>query len=405
MRVLFLTQRLPYAPNRGDRLRAYHMMAALVPHAAIDLISLVHDAEEASHIAEVTTAASVRTVPTSLPYAAWRSAQVLLTGQPLTHALLDGPGMARAVDAALAAARPDVVFAYCSGMARFALEPPLSAFPLVLDFVDVDSAKWTALGESTSGPKGWVYRREARVLGRFEALAARRARASLVTTDRERDALLALAPEVRVEVIQNGVDLEAFLAPGPPGTSPAVVFCGVMNYAPNETAALWLAREVWPLVRVERPDARLTIVGASPTAAVSALAAAPGVSVTGSVPDVRPYLWEAAVAVAPLMTARGVQNKVLEAVAAGLPCVVTNVVAAGLPPEVMPACTVAGSAPDFARAIVRLLAAAPGDRRALAARATVAELGWRQRLAPLPGLLSAAASSDGARFQVREPPQ
>jgi sugar transferase (PEP-CTERM/EpsH1 system associated) len=395
MRVLFLTQRLPYAPNRGDRLRAYHMMAALAPHADIDLISLVHDAEEASHAGDITTAASVRAVPTSRPYAAWRSTRVLLTGQPLTHALLDAPGMARAIDAALSAARPDVVFAYCSGMARFALEAPLSDLPLVLDFVDVDSAKWTALGRTTRGPRGWVYRREARVLGRFEAVAARRARVSLVTTERERDALLALAPAVRVDVIQNGVDLAAFRAPGPPAATPSVVFCGVMNYAPNEAGALWLAREVWPLVLRERPDARLAVVGASPTAAVLALAALPGVTVTGSVPDVRPYLWAAAVAVAPLMTARGVQNKVLEAVAAGLPCVATGVVAAGLPPEVAPACAVADAAPHFARPILVLLAAAPEARRARAARAAVADLGWAERLATLPGLVAAAARPGG----------
>ena len=114
---------------------------------------------------------------------------------------------------------------------------------------------------------------------------------------------------------------------------------GVMNYAPNVEGAVWLAREVWPIVRSARPDARLTLIGASPSAEVVALASdRTGVVVTGTVPDVRPYLWRAAVAAAPLQIARGIQNKVLEAVAAGLPCVVTPQVAEGLPREVVPAC-------------------------------------------------------------------
>jgi sugar transferase (PEP-CTERM/EpsH1 system associated) len=398
MRVLFLTQRLPYAPNRGDRLRAYHMMAALAPHAAIDLISLVHDAEEASHAGEIATAAAVRAVPTSRVHAARRTGQVLLRDQPLTHALLDAPGMRRAIEAALAAATPDVVFAYCSGMARFALEPPLARLPLVLDFVDVDSAKWTALGATTGGPKGWVYRREARVLGRFEAEAARRARVSLVVTAREREALLALAPEVHVEVQENGVDVASFRAEGPPAGTPTVVFCGVMNYAPNEAGALWLGRHVWPIVTRQRPDARLAIVGASPTAAVSALARADGgITVTGSVPDVRPYLWQGAVSVAPLMTARGTQNKVLEAVAAGLPCVVTPAVAEGLPAEVAPAVRVADGPEGFAEAVLGLLAASPTERRALAGRAAMADLTWSRRLAAFPALVRGAAGTASAR--------
>jgi glycosyltransferase involved in cell wall biosynthesis len=194
------------------------------------------------------------------------------------------------------------------------------------------------------------------------------------------------------------VDVASFRAEDPPAGTPTVVFCGVMNYAPNEAGALWLGRHVWPLVTRQRPDARLVIVGASPTAAVSALARADGgITVTGSVPDVRPYLWQGAVSVAPLMTARGTQNKVLEAVAAGLPCVVTPAVAAGLPAEVAPAVRVADGAEGFADAVLGLLAASPAERRTLAARAAMAELTWDRRLAAFPALVSAAAGRTPAR--------
>jgi len=184
-----------------------------------------------------------------------------------------------------------------------------------------------------------------------------------------------------------------------------VMFCGVMNYRPNETAAIWLAREVWPLVRARRADARLILVGSDPTPAVKRLAVSDStVEVTGGVPDVRPYLWGSAVATAPLSAALGVQNKVLEAVAAGLPVVVTPIVMAGLPSEVAGACTVAATAPDFAASIVHLLECTPAERRAIAERADVAALSWTECLAPAVCLIEAAANgcsraiSDRARL-------
>jgi len=192
-------------------------------------------------------------------------------------------------------------------------------------------------------------------------------------------------------VIQNGVDAAALRPPDPPSPSQTVVFCGVMNYAPNEEGAVWFAREVWPLVRKVRPDARLELVGSFPTRRVHELVnAAAGIIVTGHVDDVRSHLWKAAVAAAPLQTARGVQNKVLEAVAAGLPAVVTPVVVDGIPPEVRPACVAADSAPAFADALSGLLSRSPRERRDLAARADVSSISWERRLAPVEAILTQA---------------
>src|SRR5204862_707554 len=129
---------------------------------------------------------------------------------------------------------------------------------------------------------------------------------------------------------------------------------GVFSYGPNEAGALWLIEQVWPLVLQREPQAHLTLVGTGPGATLKNRAARAEVEVTGTVPDVRPYLWRAAVAVAPLDTARGVQNKVLEAVAAGLPAVVTPAVYEGLPDTVRPACRVAADAGGFAEAIAQL---------------------------------------------------
>jgi polysaccharide biosynthesis protein PslH len=393
LRVLFLTHRLPYAPNRGDRIRAYHLIKVLRERADIDLISLAHSDEEASHAGDlqglVSSLAVVR-LPRIRNLA--RGALCLPGRRPLTHALLDSPEMPGLLARQVRDRRPDVVLAYCSGIAQFSMAPPLDRLPLVVDMVDVDSAKWQTMGEKARAPMNWIYARESRTLSRFEAELAHSAYASVVVNEKEARALAAIAPGARIEAVPSGVDVEHLKPPQPPEPSQDVVFCGVMNYPPNEEAAAWIASEVWPLVRARRADARLRLVGSSPTARVMRLASPEqGIDVTGQVPDVRQYLWEAAASVAPLLTARGIQNKVLEAAAAGLPVVVTPVVAEGLPAEVLPACTVAASPGEFAAAIVDYLDQSPEGRRAIAARAEFDALSWPQRLSPFANLLTAAA--------------
>jgi polysaccharide biosynthesis protein PslH len=207
----------------------------------------------------------------------------------------------------------------------------------VLDLVDVDSAKWTAYAGEHRWPMSLVYRREGKRLLGFERDAVMRAAAGVLVTDAERRLFDRLAPECseRMHAIGNGVDSE-FFAPRADVGSPfedgeaAIVFTGVMDYWPNVDAVIWFAREVLPAILRERPDARFHIVGMNPTSSVKALNANPRVVVTGSVPDVRPYLQHAAAVVAPLRVARGVQNKVLEGMAMARPVVVSAVAAAGV---------------------------------------------------------------------------
>lgn len=392
MRILFLTHRLPYAPNRGDRMRAFHMLHHLREHADVELVSLVHDDEEASHIE--TVRAFIPDV-TMLPVTKFRNylrGAALLAGRtPLTHALLDAPGMESVLERIRASRRPDVVFAYCSGMARFAMHGPLADVPMILDFVDVDSRKWQDLAEVTPPPLSWIYRREAKTLGAFEQRAARSAAAALVVNEREAENARALAPDANVRVVPNGVDVDRLRPLTPPAAGARVVFCGVMNYAPNEEGIAWFVREVWPLVRQARSDATLAIVGADPTASVIKLAADPSIHVTGRVPDVRDWLWSSAVAIAPLRVARGIQNKALEAIAAGLPIVMTEAVAAGLPPQAAPASSVANTPERFAERILTLLAMTPEARRAHAATADLSALTWQRTLSPLLPLIERAA--------------
>jgi polysaccharide biosynthesis protein PslH len=316
----------------------------------------------------------------------------MITQQPLTHALLDAPGVWAAIQDTVERRPPDVVFAYCSGMAKFALQPPLDRVPLVLDFVDIDSQKWRDLAAESRWPHSWIYRREAATLGAFEARAAAHAAAALVVNKREADLARALAPAATIQVLSNGVELERLRPLGPPAAGARIVFCGVMDYAPNDEGMQWFVREVWPLVRERRSDATLAIVGRGATPALRSLCENDAsIAVTGRVKDVRDWLWESAVGIAPLRVARGVQNKALEAIAAGLPIVLTDAVAGGLPPQAMPASRVANTPQAFAEQVVDLLRLSPADRRAMAASANLSELTWSQTLAPLWSILERAA--------------
>jgi sugar transferase (PEP-CTERM/EpsH1 system associated) len=394
MRVLFLTHRLPYAPNRGDRLRAYHIARTLAPTVDLEIVSLAHDAEELAQVGRL-EAMGARVTAVRVPHARNYARGLLhLAGQsPLTHVLLDAPGLTDALHRIVSERPPDAVLAYCSGMARFALEPPLSRLPLIVDLVDVDSQKWAALSQTSRWPLRSIYDRESRHLAQFEQTMSAAAVATVVVNDREREALCRLAPGAKIAVVPNGIDLPPLLPPGAPAERPIVVFCGVMNYTPNVDGAQWFCEHVWPRIRAQRPDAELLLVGSHPARAIRRLhSTANGIEVTGTVEDVRPHLWRSAVAVAPLLTARGIQNKVLEAVGAGLPAVVSSQVFDGLPAVVRSACRVGATADAFAEATVSLLAMSPGERSRLAGTAEMHELTWEAQLRPLRELLTDCGS-------------
>jgi sugar transferase (PEP-CTERM/EpsH1 system associated) len=391
MRVLYLSHRLPYAPNRGDRIRAYHTLRHLreLGHD-VHLLSLAHDASEAAEagtMGDLVSSVEVVRLPKRANYV--RGLLALGGQRTLTHVLLGSPALGEAIARAVRRASPDVVFAYCSGMAQWALQPPLANLPFVLDMVDVDSEKWRAMAATTRTPLRWIYRREARLLASFETLAVSRARHTLVVNERERQALVQLAPAARISVMPNGVDLDYFRAPDDVRRQAGVVFAGVFDYAPNAAGAEWLLHSVWPRVRAAHPTATLTFAGSGPSAALRRAASTQaGVAVTGAVADLRPYLWRATVAAAPLFVARGLQNKVVEALAAGLRVVTTSQVAQGLPDRLAMGCRIADDVEAFAAALIAALddTATNIDRQALEPYT------WTRSLAGLESLLSQAAA-------------
>ena len=392
MRVVFLTHRLPYAPNRGDRIRAYHLLRTLARVHEVHLVSLLHDDEEAAAVDGLRSVArTVTAIPVSRIGRLAPAALSLTGSRPLTQVLLHSPAIRPALQALVEREQPEAAVAFCTAMARYTVEPPLARLPWILDMVDVDSEKWRVMGEG-GGPLGLIYRREARLLRAFERRAMQLASATTIVSERERVLLGQIAPESTSRVVPNGIDLEAFRPAGPPAEGRDVIFCGVFNYGPNEAGARWLATEVWPLVTRAVPGATLWLVGMHPTATVRELASDPTVRVTGAVPQVQPYLWRSAVAAAPLQLARGIQNKVLEALAAGLPCVVTPPVLEGLPDAARPGCRVAADPVGFADALIELLALPAAKRRRIAAGAELGRLGWGAQLAPMLDLVRQAAA-------------
>jgi sugar transferase (PEP-CTERM/EpsH1 system associated) len=339
MDILFLSHCVPNPPDKGERIRAFHELAHLAGMHRVHLACLARSSRELRDAEALRDrCASVHAVPMRPAWALARAVVRFAGGACLTTSFYGSRALARRV-AALARETPlEAAVIYSAAMAPY--RPP--DLPAILDLVDVDSEKWLAYARMRRG--GAIYGMEGRRLRRLEGAFAARAACSLLATPHEVEIFRRFAPRERVLPMENGVDSRFFdpaATPAHPGLKGRrlVVFVGAMDYFPNADAVEWYASRVWPALRRSDPDLEFFIVGRNPTSAVRALAGRPGIHVTGSVPDVRPYLKAALAAVAPLRIARGVQNKVLEALAMGLPVMASRAVCRTLdplPPGVVP---------------------------------------------------------------------
>jgi polysaccharide biosynthesis protein PslH len=327
--LLFLTHRLPYPPNKGDKVRSYHLLKHLAARHRVHLGTFIDDPEDEPYLPVVQAlCASVHASRLHPRRARLGSLSGLLRNEPLTLAYYRDAALDAWVQRLRAQGQLDGVLVFSSSMAQYAqgLDKPLW-----VDFVDVDSAKWTDYAANHAWPMSWLYRREGVQLLSYERSVAAQARHSFFATEKETELFRGLAPESaeRVAPICNGVDSDYF-APQDDRPSPyaegeiPVVFTGAMDYWPNIDAVSWFAAEMLPALRQRWPAVRFHIVGRNPAPAVLALAGE-HVNVTGTVADVRPWLQHAAVVVAPLRLARGIQNKVLEAMAMARPVVAASV--------------------------------------------------------------------------------
>lgn len=398
--ILFLVHRAPWPPDRGDRIRSWHMFEALAKLAPVHVAALADndaDAESASaKMAPLCKSLAIEVRKVSRPRAL---AEAVLRGEPVSNRLFRSKALARHVEGLIGQGRISHIVAFSGQMAQYL--PASFDGPVLMDFVDVDSAKFATYAEQDRRqPLHWVHRREARVLGAFEAHVARRATASLFVSEAEA-ALFRQQSGLgsdKVRAVENGIDTDRYdpalpFDPVDTGAGPLAVFTGQMDYRPNIDAVRWFAADILPLIRRRHPAARFAIVGRAPTDEVCALAALPGVSVTGEVPDVRPWLAAADAVVAPLLLARGVQNKLLEAMAMARPVVASAAAATGIDAAPGEHLLVADGAEAMAEAVCTLLddrAAAVQMGQAARAR-MIARYGWDARMAPLGELLGLPA--------------
>ncbi len=327
--LLFLVHRLPYPPNKGDKVRSCHLLKHLATRHHVHLGTFIDDPDDEQHLPTVRTlCASVHASRLHPRRARLGSLSGLLRNEPLTLAYYRDAALDAWVRRLRASGKIDGVLVFSSSMAQYAQDLNV---PVWVDFVDVDSAKWTDYAGNHRWPMSWLYRREGVQLLSYERSVAAQARYSFFATEKETELFRGLAPEsaARVAPICNGVDFDYF-APDPGRASPfgfdelPLVFTGAMDYWPNIDAVCWFVAEMLPALRQRWPALRFHIVGRNPAPAVRALAG-DAVSVSGTVPDVRPYLQHAAAVVAPLRLARGIQNKVLEAMAMARPVVAASV--------------------------------------------------------------------------------
>ena len=320
VKILFLSQRVPYPPNRGDKISTWRLIERMSRSHEVQVVAFAHDEED------LEAAQTLR--KKGFPIRAFRhrprrdrvlAMPLLLGKKPLTLGVFGSRALQREVDRI--APDCDLMYAYSSSMGAFMLPHDV---PRVMHFAELDSDKWRQYAERTSFPMKWVYNREYRTLFEFEQKLARAVDDNVFCTPLEQEIFRERIPGASSMVLRNGVDL-THLQPDPGAAEPDhLVFVGVMNYLPNVEGCLWFVREILPKIRAQRPQVRFSIVGSHPTSEVQELGREPGVTVTGFVDDPKDWLRRAAVSVAPLRIARGIQNKVLEALAMGLPVVGTT---------------------------------------------------------------------------------
>jgi sugar transferase (PEP-CTERM/EpsH1 system associated) len=384
--LLFLMQRLPYPLIKGEKVRNWRILNYLTKWYDVHFGCLIDDPDDFQHIPTVRALCKdMYTAPLDRTRAKLTCATGLLTGEALSVTFFRDRGLMRWVEDVVTRVKPEMIFVNSSNMAPYILDLP-STGKRVVELGDVDSEKFRSYAETAAMPMRQIYRRECRLVAELERRVALECDYSVLVTEPEAALLRSKVPAAAEKIvgISCGVDHRYFdpsrgyPAPFDPATGPAFVFTGTMDYPPNIDAVVWFASEVLPIIRHTLPGARFFIVGSNPSEAVKRLAKRDGVSVTGRVADVRPYIFHATASVAPMRIARGIQNKVLEAMAMGKPVIVTAGALEGI--DAIPGrdLLLADDAGSFATAAIRLTAAngrttPEGDALGRAARCLILE--------------------------------
>ncbi len=393
--LLYLAHRIPYPPNKGDKIRSWHILKHLAERWRVHLGCFIDYPEDWQHTGVLDgVCASTFFAPLPRLKARARSLTGLLRGEALSVACYRDASMRDWVRATVSRVKPRAAFLYSSQTGVYL--DGLSGLRTVMDLVDVDSDKWAQYAQAMPRPMRWLYEREARTLARFEAQVAGQVDACVLVSEPEAALFRERVPQAarKTFALTSSVDTERFSAarsyPDPyPAGGPVIAFTGAMDYWPNVDAVCWFAQGILPLVRERVADARFYIVGFKPAPEVQALAGIPGVTVTGAIADTRDYIVHADCIVAPLRVARGIQNKVLEAMAMEKPVVASRQAAQGLAGMQPGELAVADTAEGIADAVVAVLTGRLGMPDGQAARRRVlANYGWEANLQVLDRVLA-----------------
>jgi len=362
--LLLLVHRIPFPPNKGDKIRSFHLLQHLSKHYRVFLGAFIDDVNDETYRSDVLSLCNEAFFVKLTPH--WRkiiSLRGFITGQALTLPYYASSALQGWVDEVIAEQKIDRTIAFSSAMAQFLMHKRFDNKRRIMDFIDIDSDKWAQYSRHKKWPMNWVYQREAKCLLAFEKNVAERFDASTFVSDHEAEMFQSLAPESaeKISAIYNGVDIERF-SPGHDlknpfralsDTTAYIVFVGAMDYWPNIDAVVWFSNEVMPLLQDRK--IHFYIVGSNPGKQVKDLARLENISVTGKVDDVRNYIAHADVCIAPLRIARGIQNKVLESLAMGKATIVTTPALEGIPADNNKHLLVADNAGSFSRAISLIL--------------------------------------------------
>ncbi len=399
--LLFLAHRIPYPPNKGDKIRSWHLLKFLAERYRIYLASFIDDPYDWQYTDVVRDICEdCCFIALNSKKAKMKSLRAFVQGRALSEPYFYNAKIQRWVDAAVAEQGIKKAVVYSSPMAQYVLDQDrLSS--RVVDFVDVDSDKWRQYAWQKSWPLSWVYRREAKKLFQFEHKVANAFDASLFVSAAEADLFRQMAPDTATKVghYNNGVDFDYFdpqqTLPNPYKTDDFVlVFTGAMDYWPNIDAVCWFASEIWPGISARYPHARFYVVGSNPSREVKALSAIERVQVTGRVEDIRPYIAHASAAVAPLRVARGIQNKVLEAMAMAVPVIVSPQGLEGIAAKSGEEVLLANTPVDYVDAVDRLMKGECSDLGRSAQNFVQAQFSWQQNLPVVVEKLNVGGESD-----------
>ncbi|MCC6916646.1 TIGR03087 family PEP-CTERM/XrtA system glycosyltransferase [Nitrosomonas sp.] len=397
--LLYLTHRIPYPPNKGDKIRSFHLLQHLSKRYRVYLGTFIDAEEDWQYEEEVRNYCQDVCIARLDPLQARVKSLYALSGNdPLTLAYYRNTKLKQWVNGLFDTRSIQDIVVFSSAMAQYAEH--LSDHHRVIDFVDVDSDKWRQYAQSKPWPLSWIYRRESKCLLDYEKKIAGQFSYSTFVSEKEAELFRQFVPDsaAKISFFNNGVDTDFFSPardyPNPyPAEKRVLVFTGAMDYWANIDAVNWFANSVFPAVHTTLPDVCFYIVGAKPSRQVQMLANLPGIHVTGVVGDIRPYLMHATAAVAPLRIARGIQNKVLEAMAMQKPVVVSEQAMEGIHAISDKELIVARDAGDF---VERLFSLLDSDEQAamgrLARERVLQDYTWSANLSRVDALLSGACS-------------